>query len=52
MELIVTLHGKRAATLDAAGDQWLHAGTTSMDPMAARISASWTETPATDQLNG
>ena len=30
MELIVTLHGKYAATLDAGDDRWLHARTTSM----------------------
>ena len=51
MELIVTLHGKHAATLDAADDQWLHADNTSMGSMSARISAAWTETPATRQLN-
>ena len=51
MELIVTLHRNHAATLNAADDQWLHAGNTSMSPMSARISAAWTEKPATRQLN-
>ena len=51
MELIVTLHRNHAATLNAADDQWLHAGDTSMSPMSARISAAWTEKPATRQLN-
>ena len=51
MELIVTLHRDHAATLNAADDQWLHAGNTSMSPMSARISAAWTEKPATRQLN-
>ena len=51
MELIVTLHRNHAATLTAADDQWLHAGNTSMSPMSARISAAWTEKPATRQLN-
>ena len=40
-----------AGRMDAAGDQWLHAGTTSMDPMSARISAAWTEKPGARQLN-
>ena len=52
MELIVTLHGKHAVTLDAADDRWLHEGTTGMAPMSARISAAWTQMPATRQLNG
>ena len=51
MELIVTLHGQHAASLDAGDDQWLHARTTSMGAMSARISATWTEKPATRQLN-
>ena len=51
MELIVTLHGQHAATLDAGDDRWLHARTTSMGAMSARISAAWTEKPATRQLN-
>ena len=51
MELIVTLHGQHAATLDASDDRWLDADNTSMGPMSARISAAWTETPATRQLN-
>ena len=51
MELIVTLHGQHAATLDAEDDRWLHARTTSMGAMSARISAAWTEKPATRQLN-
>ena len=51
MDLIIILHGKHAATLDAADDRWLHAGNTSMGPMSARISAAWTEKPATRQLN-
>ena len=52
MELNVTLHGQHAATLDAEDDRWLHARTTSMGAMSARISAAWTEKPATRQLNG
>ena len=28
MQLIVIFHGKRAATLDAGNDRWLHARTT------------------------
>ena len=51
MELIVTLHGQRAATLDAGNDRWLHARTTSMGAMSARISTAWTEKPETRQLN-
>ena len=51
MKLIVTLHGQHAATLDAGDDRWLHARTTSMGAMSARISAAWTEKPATRQLN-
>ena len=51
MELIVTLHGKHAATLDAGDDRWLHARTTSRGPTSARISAAWTENPETRQLN-
>ena len=51
MELIVTLHGKHAATLDAGDDRWLHARTTSMGAMSARISAAWTEKPEARQLN-
>ena len=51
MELIITLHGNHAATLDASDDSWLHAGNTTMGPMSARISAAWTERPATRQLN-
>ena len=51
MELIVNLHGKHAATLDTVDDRWLHTGTTSIGPMSARISAAWTEKPATRQLN-
>ena len=51
MELIVTLHGQHAATLDAGDDRWLHARTTSMGAMSARISAAWTVKPATRQLN-
>ena len=51
MKLIVTLHGKHAATLDAADDRWLHDRTTSMAPVSARISAAWTERPDTQQLN-
>ena len=51
MELIVTLHGKHVATLDAVDERWLHADTTSMGPMSASISAAWTEQPATRQLN-
>ena len=50
-ELIVTLHGHHAATLDAGNDRWLHARTTRMGAMSARISAAWTEKPATRQLN-
>ena len=50
MELIVNLHGKHAATLDVADDRWRHAGAANMGPMSARISAAWTETPATRQL--
>ena len=37
MELIVTLHGHHAATLDAGDDRWLHARTTSMGAMSARF---------------
>ena len=51
MELIVTLHGQHAATLDAADDRWLDADNTSMGATSARISAAWTEKPATGQLN-
>ena len=51
MELVVTLHGKHAATLDAGDDRWLHARTTSMGAISASISAAWTEKPATRQLN-
>ena len=51
MELIITLHGKHAATLDVADDRWLHAANTSMGPMSGRISAAWSETPATRQLD-
>ena len=51
MELIVTLHGQHAATLDAGDDQWLHARTTSMGVMSPRISAAWKEKPGTRQLN-
>ena len=51
MELIVTLHGKHAVTLDAADDRWLHEGTTSMAPMSARVSAAWTQMPAARELN-
>ena len=51
MELIVTLHRNHAATLNTADDQWLHVGNTSMCSMSARISAAWTEKPATRQLN-
>ena len=40
MELIITLHGKHAATLDAGDDRWLHARTTSMGAMSARICAA------------
>ena len=51
MELIVALHRNHAATLNTADDQWLHVGNTSMSSMSARISAAWTEKPATRQLN-
>ena len=51
MDLIVTLHGKHAATLDASDESWLHAGNTTVGPMSASISAAWTEQPATRQLN-
>ena len=51
MEVIVTLHRNHAATLNTADDQWLHVGNTSMSSMSARISAAWTEKPATRQLN-
>ena len=51
MELIVNLHGKRAATLGAGNDRWLHARTTRLGATSARVSTAWTEKPATRQLN-
>ena len=51
VELIVTLHGKRATTLDARDDRWLHAQTTRMGAMSPRVCAAWREKPAMRQLN-
>ena len=50
MELIVNLHGKHAATLEAGDDRWLHAEPTGMGPMSAPISAAWAETSEPRQL--